>query len=61
MILITTQLWGSLNKSLERQNHDLDHDLDFNSFVMTQVNETEPSNINSSVEILNSKVSFDPK
>ena len=61
MILITTQLWGSLNKSLERQNHDLDHDLDFNSFVLTQVNETEPSNINSSVEILNSKVSFDPK
>ena len=57
MILITTQLWGSLNKSLERQ----DHDLDFNSFVLTQVNETEPSNINSSVEILNSKVSFDPK
>ena len=58
MIPITTQLWGSLNKSLERQNHDLDHDLDFNSFVMTQVNETEPSNINSSVEILNSKVNY---
>ena len=58
MIPITTQLWGSLNKSLERQNHDLDHDLDFNSFVLTQVNETEPSNINSSVEILNSKVSY---
>ena len=58
MIRITTQLWGSLNKSLERQNHDLDHDLDFNSFLMTQVNETEPSNINSSVEILNSKVNY---
>ena len=58
MIPITTQLWGSLNKSLERQNHDLDHDLDFNSFLMTQVNETEPSNINSSVEILNSKVNY---